>query len=311
MNILITGGTGLIGQRLTKMLSSSNHQVAYLSRKEDACGQIKKYKWNVDEEYVDDRAFANCHCIIHLAGANVFEKKWTPSYKQEIVDSRIKSTRLLYHKLEKTSPRPNTLVAASAIGIYGYDTGENWVSEDSNKGQGFLSDVVAAWEEELIAFEKLNIRTVIIRIGIVFAAEGGAFKKLATPVKYGLGAPLGSGRQYIPWIHIEDICNIFIYALNNDHIRGIYNGVSPNPATNKQVLHEIAKALHVPVLLPCVPSYVLNIMLGKEKAQVLLGSNKVSAYKIIKAGFIFKFPNLSEAISELVSNTHASHNIKS
>ncbi|GAB3227378.1 TIGR01777 family oxidoreductase [Algoriphagus aestuariicola] len=292
-NILITGGSGLIGQRITGLLEKKGYQVAWLGR--SAHPEQRTFLWDIEKDKIDANALEWADAVVHLAGAGVAEKRWTPERKKLILESRTKSTQLLYSALEKTEKRPSTFISASAVGFYGFDTGTALVEENSPAGSDFLAEVVQAWENEVKRMESLDIRTVILRTGIVLDADGGALKEmLKTPV----AAPLGSGDQWMSWIHIDDLARMYAYALEKTTLQGIFNAVGPNPATNQQVTREAAQAKGKPFLNIGVPGFLLKLILG-EMAAMVLGGNRVSCQKIQKAGFQFEFFELSAALREL------------
>ncbi|HSF56302.1 MAG TPA: TIGR01777 family oxidoreductase [Algoriphagus sp.] len=295
-NILITGGSGLVGQRITDLLEKKGYQVAWLSRAEKS-GR-KSFLWNIERQEIAQEAIEWADAIIHLAGAGVAEKRWTPERKKLILESRTQSTRLLFSALEKAEKRPNTFISASAVGYYGFDTGTSLVDETSPAGSDFLAAVVKAWENEVKKIESLDIRTVILRTGIVLDAEGGALGEMLKPP---VAAPLGSGDQWMSWIHIEDLSRMFLFALEKTTLQGVYNAVGPNPATNQQLTQEAAYAKGKTYLGIGVPGFVLKLVLG-EMAAMVLGGNRVSCQKIQKAGFQFEFYELSAALKDIFHN---------
>lgn len=295
-NILITGGSGLIGQRITDLLEKKGYQVAWLSRALQP-GR-KSFLWNIEKLEIDPKAIEWADAIIHLAGAGVAEKRWTPERKKLILESRTHSTRLLISALEKAEKRPNTFISASAVGYYGFDTGTSLVDETSPAGPDFLAEVVKAWENEVKKIESLDIRTVMLRTGIVLDARGGALSEMLKPP---VAAPLGSGDQWMSWIHIEDLARMFLFALEKTTLQGVYNAVAPNPATNQQLTQEAAYAKGKTYLGIGVPGFVLKLVLG-EMAAMVLGGNRVSCQKIQKAGFQFEFFELSAALKEIFHN---------
>ena len=297
--ILITGGTGLVGTRLTEILQSENYSVKYLSRSAGVKNGIESFKWDINAGTIDEKAFENVSAVIHLAGAGVADKKWTPERKKEILDSRTKSTQLIKDTLAKIDHNVESFVSASAIGYYGWDTGGVWVKEGSRFGDDFLATVTKAWEEKVDEIESLGIRVVKLRIGIVFSEKGGALYELSKPIKFGVGAPLGAGDQYMSWIHIDDLCRMFIYACQNKEVKGVFNAAGPNPETNKIITKMAAELLGKPCFLPNVPSFILKIILGKRAAMVL-GGSRVSSEKIQSLGFKFKFPELKNALKDLL-----------
>ncbi|MBX2961449.1 MAG: TIGR01777 family oxidoreductase [Cyclobacteriaceae bacterium] len=296
--ILITGGSGLIGTELTKLLQSENREVVHLGRARTT-SKVSSFTWDIDKGFIESGFLDGVDAIIHLAGAGIADKPWTKNRKQEILDSRKKSTALL-HQYLKTSPhRVKTFIAASAIGYYGFGGMDEVFTEESNPGTDFLAEVVKAWETETDNIEQLGIRTVKIRIGIVLSEKGGALAEIAKPVRWGVGSPLGTGKQPMSWIHINDLCRMFLYAADHEALQGIYNGVTAHWASNREVTKAIAKALNRPLFLPPVPSFVLKLILG-EMANLVLYGNKVSAGKMIQAGFKFRHEDLERAIQSLL-----------
>jgi uncharacterized protein (TIGR01777 family) len=296
-NILITGASGLLGSRLTTMLIDRGYNVSHLGRRKHS-GKIKSFTWDIDRNIIDPEAFDNIDGIVHLAGASVAEKRWTKARKQEIMKSRTLSTRLLYDTLHVRSHNVKTVVSASAIGYYGFDRDEIF-TESSTPGVDFLAQVTYAWEQEADKIANLGIRLVKVRVGIVLSKDGGALKEIMKPVKYYVGSPLGTGRQYQSWIHIDDICAIFIKALDDESMHGAINGVAPNPVTNKQLTKAIAETLEKPLVLPPVPSFALRILLG-EMSDIVVKGSKVSSEKIISHGFNFTFTDAADAVRDLL-----------
>lgn len=298
--VLITGGTGLVGTRLTQLLQGKGYTVKYLSRSAGTKNGVQAFAWDIEKQSIDEAAFGGTDVVMHLAGAGVADKSWTPERKKEILESRTKSTALLQDTLRTIDHRVNAFVSASAIGYYGWDSGGVWKGEESRFGDDFLATVTKAWEEGADEIAGLGIRTAKLRIGIVFSAKGGALYEIAKPVKWGVGAPLGKGDQYMSWIHIDDLCKMFIYASENDTVSGTYNAVAPTPETNKVITAAVAKVLDKPCFMPNVPAFVLKLMLGKRAAMVL-GGSRVSAEKIMAAGFAFDHPDLKGALRDLLA----------
>jgi uncharacterized protein (TIGR01777 family) len=292
-NILITGGSGLVGQRITDQLEKKGYQVAWLSRTNQS-GR-RSFRWNVEKQEIDPEAVEWADAIIHLAGAGVAEKRWTSERKKLILESRTQSTQLLFSSIEKSGKRPSTFISASAVGYYGFNTGTALVDESSKPGSDFLAEVVIAWENEAKKMEQLELRTVLLRIGIVLDAEGGALGEMLKPP---VAAPLGSGDQWMSWIHLDDLARMFVFALEKTTLQGVYNAVGPNPATNQQLTKEAAAAKKKPYVGIGVPGFALKLVLG-EMAAMVLGGNRVSCQKIQKAGFEFEFPELSVALRDI------------
>lgn len=299
-NILITGGTGLVGTRLTQILLEKGYQVSHLSRSHHHKEAVRTYRWDVENKEIEPDALANADYVIHLAGAGVAEKRWTKSRKEVILKSRTESAKLLHDTIAQLgSHRIKAFIAASGIAIYGEDTGSAEVIESSPKGNDFLAKVTQKWEAAVDEISRLNIRVVKLRMGVVLNKKGGALVKIVQPIKLGVGAPLGSGQQYMSWIHIDDVCHMYIYAIENEKIQGVYNAVAPRPVTNEEFTKSAAKVLHKPLFLPNVPAFAIRLVYG-ELASVVLGGAKVSSDKIEETGFSFKFNNIDTALLDLL-----------
>jgi uncharacterized protein len=291
--ILITGASGLIGKRLTDLLLKKGYQVSHLSRSSKS-GRVPSFVWDVDKGEMDSKALEGVDAIIHLAGAGVADKRWSKSRKEEILMSRVKSTELLYNTLLATPNTVKAVVSASAIGYYGFQSDEE-LTEESKQGSDFLAKVTNQWETEVGKLTDLKIRVVKLRIGIVLSEKGGALVEMAKPIRWGVGSPLGTGSQYISWIHLDDLCEMFIHAIDTDQMNGAFNAVTGNWVTNKEMTKAIAHELKRPLWLPNVPTFVLRIVVG-EMAAIVLGGSKVSADKIKKTGFKFKYDKLEAAL---------------
>ena len=297
--VLIAGGTGLIGSRLSLLLTEKGYNVLHLSRKKNLHAEYPAYAWDLDQMTIDEEAIMRSDVVINLAGAGIADKPWTQERKQLIIDSRVKSNRLLLESFDRLGNKPDVFLPASAIGYYG-DSGEQWVDENSEHGDGFLSKSVQIWEQPILeAISSRDIRTVAIRIGLVLSAQGGALPKMLLPLRFFLGTYFGNGNQWYSWIHIDDLCNMFIWAIENKELKGIYNGVAPTPERNKAFIRSLGKARGWPFLLLPAPAFGLRLFLG-EMAQAVLISTKVSAEKIKKSGFPFKFVDLGEAVKDLL-----------
>ena len=294
--ILITGGSGLVGKRITELLEKKGYEVAWLSRSPQT---QKTFLWEVEQGKIDPEAIEWADAIIHLAGAGVAEKRWTSERKKLILESRTKSTELLFKAIQGAVHKPNAFISASAVGYYGFNTGPILVEETTYPGDDFLAQVVIAWENEVKKIESLSIRTVMLRIGIVLDAEGGALGEMLKPP---VAAPLGSGDQWMSWIHLEDLARMFVFALEKTTLQGIYNAVAPNPATNQQLTKEAASAKGKPYVGIGVPGFALKLVLG-EMAAMVLGGNRVSSQKIQKTGFEFEFSELKPALKDIFSTS--------
>jgi len=299
MKVLITGGSGLIGTELTKLLKSREIEVVWLSRTPGLKNGIVSYAWDYKSNFIDRVAFDGVTHIVHLAGAGVFEKRWSTAYKKEIYESRILTTQLL----AKETANINSIqafICSTAIGIYGNSMNESLLDEKAPAGTDFLARVTKDWEFASSPFEERNVRTVKIRTGIVLAKHTGALPAMVKPIRLGIGSPLASGKQIISWIHINDLCEIFARAIVDSTIYGTFNGVAPNPVSNKTFTQNAADVLGKKILFPNVPKFVMNIVLGKEKAASVVEGIAASASKIQKQGFVFTYPNIKEALADLL-----------
>jgi uncharacterized protein (TIGR01777 family) len=299
--ILITGGTGMVGTHLSDMLIDLGYEVAHLSRKPDKHSHYRAFRWDIESGYIDEAAFQYADCIVHLAGASVAEGKWTKERKREIMESRVASTSLLYKYLSTHEHHISTFIAPSAVGIYG-DAGAKSVGEETEPAHDFLAEVCQQWEAAEIQLRALGIRTPIFRIGLVLSDQGGALPSIAKPIKMMTGAALGSGEQWMSWIHIDDLCRLFIEAIENETFTGTYNAVSPNPVTNDEFTHTLANVLDKPLVLPHVPAFALKLVLG-EMADVVLASQRVSADRILQKGFRFEYPELKDALESFYAKS--------
>ena len=299
MRVLITGATGLVGQQLVKYLLAQGHNVHYLTTRKSAIKEEANYKgfyWNIKEDSLDTSCFKGVDKIVHLAGASV-SKRWTSSWKKQILDSRIDTTKLLYKYLAAEKHQVNQFITASGISIYKDSLTTTHTEESSEIQDDFLGNVVKKWEAEAEKFETLGIAVSKIRTGIVLAKEG-ALSKMAGPIKLGAGSVFGSGKQYQSWIHINDLVRIYSFVMSRE-LRGVFNATAPNPVTSKVLTKAIAKQLSRPLLLPNIPKVVMRLVLG-EMHQLLFLSQKVDAEKIVKKGFKFNYPSLEEALEDLL-----------
>jgi uncharacterized protein len=302
--ILVTGSSGLIGSKLTGLLERNGYEIVHLGR--STHGKQNAFVWDVEKGIIDEKAFEGVHAIIHLAGANVGEKRWTTSRKKEILESRTKSTQLLFRSLQELKHQVNTFISASAIGYYGFE-GNEWFTERSKPGADFLAGVTNAWEEEVDKINTLGIRTAKIRIGIVLSREDGALKPMEKAVKLFAGAPLGSGDQFMSWIHIDDLCGIFRHVLKHKELQGPFNATAPNPVTNSQLTQALAATLGKPLIVPQVPAFALRLLFG-EMADIIVKGSRVSSEEIVSSGFKFKFTNIKEALTNLYSKQNGQTN---
>lgn len=295
--VLISGGSGMLGRRLTELLLQKGYSVAHLSRKKRQQTQIKQYTWDPATGVIENGAIENANYVIHLAGEGIVDKKWTQERKNLIESSRVKTSQLLAAKIAELKVKPKAFISASAIGYYGFAEESKVFKEEDKAAEDFVGLTCLKWEEacqELIPI----LRVVWIRIGIVLAKEGGALPKLSLPVKLGIGSALGTGEQYVPWIHIDDVCRVFIHAIENTHMQGAYNAVAPDSCKQAVLIKEIGKALNRPIFMPHVPAILLKILLG-SRADLVLRGNRIANDKLMRSGFTFNYPNLSMALRQL------------
>jgi uncharacterized protein (TIGR01777 family) len=296
--VLIAGGTGLIGKHLSQMLAEQGHSVRHLSRKEDFSARFPAFAWDVDRGIVDEAAFKGVDHIVNLAGAGIADKAWTKARKQLIIESRVKSTLLLKAQMEKTDWKPQSYISSAAIGFYGNVPEDRWIGEDQPVGSGFLAESCDAWEGAIRALKSTGVRTVALRIGLVLTLDGGALPQLLGPLRFGVAPYMGSGQQWYAWIHIDDLCRMFVAAIENEEMKGVYNAVAPNPVRNKDFTRAIIRDWKSRALLIPAPSWALRIGLG-EMADVVLSGARVSANRIMNTGFEFEYPYLENALKAL------------
>lgn len=303
--ILITGGTGLLGTAMTALLSANGYDVIILTRSlngKSSAANVSYAAWNVEANYIDIAALQKADHIVHLAGAGVMDKKWSADYKKEIVESRTESSRLISNTLAKINHKVQTIVSASAIGWYGEDKLKNKAfTEDDPADPGFLGETCKLWEASITEAENAGVRICKIRIGILLSKRGGALVEFLKPLKFGTAAILGSGRQYISWIHIDDVCRIFLHAIENNTMSGSYNAVAPSPVTNASFIVQMAQKFKGKnFIIAHVPIFILKAMLGQRSTEILKSAT-VSCTKIKAAGFQFLYPSLEAAFSRLAN----------
>jgi len=297
--ILVTGASGLIGGRLTALLLERGYEVAHLSRKAVEIPKVRTYLWDPDRGMIDEGCIERTEAIIHLAGAPVADKAWTAARKTEIIESRTASIELLYATLRKFKHDVKTVVSSGAIGFYG-NRNDEILTEESPAGQGFLSESCVAWEAAVDEGKSQGLRVAQLRVGIVLSKNGGALAPLAQTVKLGLGSPLGNGKQWMSWIHLDDCCRLFIKALENESLTGVVNAVAPNPVRNEDFVKALAQVLKKPLIFPAVPRFALNALLG-ERSELVLDSARVSSEKLDSIGFEFQFKQLERALQDIYS----------
>lgn len=295
--VLITGGSGLIGTRLTTLLIEKKYEVVHLGRAPRQA-RVPTFSWLPDEGRMDRTALEGVSAVIHLAGASIAGRRWTSGYKKEILASRVDSTRMLFGAIQAGGNRVRSFISASGIGYYRQQRTATPSKEDNNPGDDFLSTVVQKWEAEAAKISDLGPRVGMIRTGMVLSAEGGALPRMVDPVRWGVGAPLGSGEQIVSWVHIDDLCKAYIFLLENQ-LSGPFNVTAPQPVSNEVLTRAIARRLGKPLWLPNIPEFILRIALG-GMADAVLAGNAVSSEKIVNEGFSFEFRDVDTALEDLV-----------
>ena len=297
MRILITGASGLIGSALATNLKDKGCELLLASRKPSVSPD--QIQWTVEDGFAEPERLEGLDAVVHLAGESVSGLRWTDEKKKAIRDSRVLGTRSVVEALSSLKHRPKVLVAASAVGFYG-ERGDEEVTESSAAGDTFLSDVARSWEAEARRAEDAGIRTVLLRTGIVLSKDGGALGTMLLPFKLGVGGVVGSGKQWMSWVSIDDHISVIEYVIENENIRGAVNSVSPNPITNEEFTKTMGEVLYRPTFIP-VPEFVVSMALGEMGDALLLASTKVLPKRLLDAGFVFKYPELKPALEHAVS----------
>lgn len=293
--VLLAGGSGFIGSRLAEMLREKGYTVRFLSRKPKGDGQ---YAWNPAAETIDDRALQGVDYIANLAGANIADRRWTAARKREIIGSRVQSARTLRDAFERTGAKPKAYLSPSGIGYYG-NSGERWMREtDPPVGDGFMVECCRQWEAAADEVAALGIRTVKLRIGLVLAREGGALAEFVKPLRFGIGGYFADGQAWYSWVHRDDVCRFFIWAMENQRVEGVYNVAAPHPVRNRDLVKAAAKAMRQPALFIPAPAFALRVALG-EMSTAILNSNRIASEKAMQAGFSFQYPELEQALKQI------------
>ncbi len=293
---LISGGSGHIGRALAARLNATENEVRILARKRRGIPGVKEYVWAPEKGRVEIEAFLEVDFVVNLAGAGIADKKWSPEYRKELVESRIKATAMVVAQMQALCPNAY-LLSASAVGYYG-PCGENWVTESQKPAHTFMAKLCHDWEQETRSYTEAGGDVGILRIGVVLDAKSGALPKLANPCRWGVGAALGSGKQFIPWIHQHDLVSMMIFACEH-RLKGVFNATAPTPVSNREMTSAICKVLNRPYFLPNVPAFLLRMALGDMSAVVLEGQ-RCESKKIVGAGFKFRFSLLHEALKDLL-----------
>lgn len=300
-NVLIIGGSGFIGQELSKQLLHLGYKIKHLSRKINKKNKFQSYVWDIKNKIIPKESLKNIDVIIYLAGEPIDKKRWTKNQKKKILLSRIEGTKLIFNKIKKYCIFPKIFICTSGISYYGSITVNKFFTENNSaEKKDFLSEMSKNLEETAKFFEDINCRVVCFRPGVVLSSKGGILKKIAKFIKFYLGAPFGSGKQFISWIHIKDLCKMYIHAIEQNHWKGVFNAVAPEQIKNKYFMEELSKSLNRKLLPFHIPSLLLKIIYGEMSIMLLQGSS-ISTKKIIKYGFTYQYPNLKSSLKEIYS----------
>lgn len=296
--ILITGGSGMVGRKLSDLLIENGYRVIWLSRERYVKAHIPRYRWDYRKGEIDSEAVEQADMIIHLAGSNLGDGSWTRLKKQKIVESRVQTAKLLLETVKKMNKRPEAFISASAVGFYGSVTGEKiFTEEDDPAHNDFLSRTCRKWEAEAFRFrDELGVRTIALRTAFVISQKSEAFEKMMLPTRVGLGAPLGSGKQYLSWIHIDDLCHLYLKAVEDSSMEGVFNAVAPEFITDAEFMKILAKAMKRPFFMPPIPAFLLRLFMGQAADMILYGS-RISSQKVFDAGYKFTYSTAQEAIA--------------
>jgi len=299
--VLITGASGLVGTRLTELLLAKGYEVNTVGRQtaddRPQKNAVAQFTWEIGSGMMDTKAFEGVSAIIHLAGAGVADRRWSDERKKEIIDSRVKSAKLIFDFLRNNKHEVKTFISASAVGYYG-NCGDELVTEERKAGKGFLAEVCKQWEQSAKQFSKLGIREVRCRIGIVFSKNGGALPELTKTIPLGVASYFAKSNLYYPWVHIDDVCGIMIHALEIENVNGAYNTTAPLPLPMKDLMKEILAAKKSRAVLVPAPPFAIKLALG-EMSEMLLSSQRCSAEKILKSGYKFRFEEIEDALKEI------------
>jgi len=300
-SVLITGGSGMVGRYLTSLLLERGYKVSHLSRDENQFGRVRVFRWEPEKGILDPEFLRGVDYLVHLAGSNPGEKRWTKKRRREILDSRVNSAKLIFQTLQENGIKLKAFISASATGIYGAVTSDRIFKEKDPHSTGFLASVCRQWEEAADLFSTSGVRTVKLRAALVLQKTDSGLSKFIVPAKYGLVLRIGSGKQYMPWIHISDLCNIYVRAIEDESFSGVYNAVAPQHVTHNEFMRTLAKVMRRPVILPPVPGFIVKGIMG-EMADVVLKGSRISSDRIKKAGYRFTFDTLHYALNDIINN---------
>lgn len=296
-HILITGGNGLVGKPLTQALLDQGHQVSHLSRQPSRIPQVRTYGWDVLTGQIDARCLDGVDTIIHLAGADIAAEPWTAERKYELVSSRTESIRLLYRLMSQRTHSVHSVISASGIVYYG-DRGDEELTEQSGPATDFLADCTRKWEAAVDEGKALHLRVVKFRTGVVLTKAGGALPALAQPVKAGYGAPIGTGRQWVSWIHLQDVVGLYVMAVTNSSLEGVFNQTAPQPVTNWQLVNALAQQFHQSLWMPATPRFLLKMIMG-ERSSFVLSSINATPSAFLQEHYRYAYPTIQEALSSI------------
>lgn len=293
--VLITGGSGLIGSLISQLLTDKGYEVIHLSRSEKPQSKYKTFIWDIQRDFIDTK-LPMVDAVIHLAGENISAKRWTDEQKRRLEDSRVKSAQLLFTHFKNHPPK--TYISASGANYYGTATTQNIYQESDDASKDFLGQLCVKWEQSSDEFKKLGSRVVCLRTPVVLDKNDGALKKLATPIKWYVGSPLGSGKQFVPWVHLDDLCQAYVYVLENEKCHGAFNVAGDQHITNQELTQAVAKALKKPLWAPKVPAFVLKLLFG-EMASIILEGSRIDNQKLKDFGFSYQYQHIAEALDEI------------
>jgi uncharacterized protein (TIGR01777 family) len=300
MKVLITGASGFIGTHLTAALARQRYTVLSLSRRQPDPADPRQFRWDPAAGFMDENCLDGVDAVVHLAGEGIADHRWNDAVKKRIADSRVQSTRVLLDAIAKRAAKPATFVAASAIGIYG-NRGDEELDESSSSGEGFLAETCRRWEAETARAAELGMRLVQARIGVVLSKSGGALGRMLLPFKLGLGGRLGSGRQFMSWITMQDLVRALLFFLENKESSGVYNVTAPHPVTNAQFTLSLGRVLKRPTLFP-MPAFAARLLFGELADDLLLGGQKVLPVRLKEAGFQWESPFIGEGLSKVLAD---------
>ncbi|OAQ38657.1 cell division inhibitor [Pedobacter psychrophilus] len=295
--VLITGASGTVGQALTDLLINKGHEVVHISRSEKFNAKVKTYKWDLQKKKIDSNCLDGVDTIVHLAGAGIADKRWTKERKEILIKSRTESIKLICDLMKNKKNQVKEIISASAAGYYS-DRGNDLLTETDLPSNDFLGNCCILWENAVDEGKTSDLRIVKFRTGVILDKDSGALEKIAAPIKLGFGASLGNGNQWISWIHLDDVAEMYLSGIENENLNGAYNMSSPYPITNASLTKSIAQQLKKPLWLPNVPAFALKLALG-EMSAVVLGSTKMDTKKIEETGFRFKFPEIKSALKDI------------